>query len=191
MWLMAFYEQHKEHFILSLFTVFAIRVLLFLLEAAAIYFFARKKEIKNAWISFVPIVFPFTLGKIAESEEKKYSKSLLILSILKSVLFCITAALTVNSVKTIFDFAIECIEKNVMMTGDMFVSFIPVIIFFVITLIVAVIFTIYYFMALYKIFKDHTKRFAPLLLVGSLVSTIVKSVAIFVFALKSQKEDID
>ncbi len=184
--LLKLYENNKTAVITLLAVIIAVRIIIYLLRATALLRFSKKEGINNGYLAFVPFTFPLILGKISDS-EKKTDKLLLFLSLAKAVLLAAFSAVGFYSVKTVLDFAEQCAKTGDIMELSMFYSVIPALLIFVILAVVSVVFAVYYFISLYKIYKKADEKRAVLWLILSFVP-ILAPIILFVLSFKKYEQ---
>ena len=171
-------KQYKN--IISLLDTFSyiiavISAVSFILFGFALYFMSKKLKFKNSWISFIPFAQAFSLGRIAEKyikpngkKNSRYSMILLILSILEMALIICFFIFFFFAVYSSFNEISKAIENDIPLTIGMFSSFIPCIVIWFINITVSIIYKIYYFTALWRVYYIFNPNTADIYLVISI-----------------------
>lgn len=168
----------------------------FIFSAVGIFLVAKKKIVKNPGIAFIPFVSPFVLGKVSDKinlrngNKTKNAKTLLLLSIFKTVAFFGFLAATYFSFNAIVLNAAEAIKQDVAMTPQMFSSVIFVVAIFVVAFILSLFYAIYYYISLFKVYKSEMYLgFAIVGLIISIIAPFGKELILLIVGLIA-KEDI-
>lgn len=139
----------------------AIGLVLYLLKAFGLYKMAKTLGIKNAGLAFVPVVGDYMLGKVAEApiDGKKPMRFGLILLLLNIASFVLGSAFTFYTV--VMDIISEMESISTGMTAG--TGFAGYMVGYLATLGVSIVYAVFYYMALYRIFKvfapDYTVAF--------------------------------
>ena len=169
---------------------------LYLLESIGVYKMAKSAEIKNPWLSFVPVGRNWVFGTLAEKYKKKNgTKSArfgIILPVLEGIVLIEAIALTiftVISVKEITGYALDAVNTSAEMVPEQFMSLIPVIILYFALIAVAISYAVVFFIALWRVYSSFDKSNATLYIVLSVIFTI--SVPIILFIIRNRKPEFD
>ena len=162
-------------------------ILLYLLNSFSLYCICKKEKISNGWLAFLPISNISVLGRIADLYERKdgkapykYKKFLPILYIillfllaafLISIIFCLLSV--VSNVEL-------AIEKGKDLEPEMFVLVIPVVICYIFLLAIAIIYTVFYDIALWRVYAHYDRKNAVLFIVLSVLFSFLAPVFLFV-----------
>lgn len=169
---------------------------LYLLESIGVYKMAKSAEIKNPWLSFVPVGRNWVFGTLAEKYKKKNgTKSArfgIILPVLEGIVLIEAIALTiftVISIKEITGYALDAVNTSTEMAPEQFMSLIPVIILYFALMAVAIAYAVVFFIALWRVYSSFDKSNATLYIVLSVIFTI--SVPIILFIIRNRKPEFD
>lgn len=169
---------------------------LYLLESIGVYKMAKSAEIKNPWLSFVPVGRNWVFGTLAEKYKKKNgTKSArfgIILPVLEGIVLIEAIALTiftVISIKEITGYALDAVNTSTEMAPEQFMSLIPVIILYFALMAVAIAYAVVFFIALWRVYSSFDKSNATLYIVLSVVFTI--SVPVILFIIRNRKPEFD
>lgn len=169
---------------------------LYLLESIGVYKMAKSAEIKNPWLSFVPVGRNWVFGTLAEKYKKKNgTKSArfgIILPVLEGIVLIEAIALTiftVISIKEITGYALDAVNTSSEMAPEQFMSLISVIILYFALMAVAIAYAVVFFIALWRVYSSFDKPNATLYIVLSVVFTI--SVPIILFIIRNRKPEFD
>lgn len=169
---------------------------LYLLESIGVYKMAKSAEIKNPWLSFVPVGRNWVFGTLAEKYKKKNgTKSArfgIILPVLEGIVLIEAIALTiftVISIKEITGYALDAVNTSSEMAPEQFMSLIPVIILYFALMAVSIAYAVVFFIALWRVYSSFDKPNATLYIVLSVVFTI--SVPIILFIIRNRKPEFD
>ena len=160
---------------------------LYLLESIGVYKMAKSAEIKNPWLSFVPVGRNWVFGTLAEKYKKKNgTKSArfgIILPVLEGIVLIETIALT------IFPVISDAVNTSAEMAPEQFMSLIPVIILYFALMAVAIAYAVVFFIALWRIYASFDKANATLYIVLSVLFSI--SSPIILFIIRNRKPEFD
>ena len=160
---------------------------LYLLESIGVYKMAKSAEIKNPWLSFVPVGRNWVFGTLAKS-----ARFGIILPVLEGIVLIETIALTiftVISVKEITGYALDAVNTSAEMAPEQFMSLIPVIILYFALMAVAIAYAVVFFIALWRIYASFDKANATLYIVLSVLFSI--SSPIILFIIRNRKPEFD
>ena len=139
---------------------FFVGIILFILQGIALFQMSGRLKLKNSWISFIPLIWIFSFGRVAQNyvraDGKKSAKLgiiLIIFQIIQIVLAIAVVVATFFATAAVIDNANLAIENDVSMTLDMFSQFIFVIVLALALFAVAVTYKIIYFVSLWRIFS--------------------------------------
>jgi len=162
-------------------------VLFLILRGFGLYNMCKKQNIKNGWLSYIPITAEYIMGKISASYIKKDGRKsadltipLLILSILTAICFAVLIVVGCGMTVSIGSFALKAAQNDTQMTIDMFSSFIPFIIVYLITCAVAIAQTVIYYIALWRIFAIYDYNNATIFLILSIFFGFLAPIFIFI-----------
>ncbi len=162
-------------------------VVLYVLQGIALLSMSNKCGIKNGWLSFIPVANVFILGKIAEKYErkdgKKSSKYGILLPVLAGLKYIVVAVLTVVLIISIISIISNvelAVELESQLTLSMFSSFISVIIAYFISLAVTVVYLVFYYIALWRIYYLFNKNNSTLYTVLSVLFDFLSPIFLFV-----------
>lgn len=178
--------------ILSLLSA-VVGLVLYILNGIALFTICKNKQIEKGWLSFVPIANVYVLGKLADlyipksGQQYKYAKPLTVLYIVEIFLSAVFAILAANSVISILENILNAIEKDTALTNDMFISVIPLAVVFVFLFAVAVIYKVFYSIALWRVYALICRKNAVLFLILSVLFSFLAPV--FLFLIRNQKTD--
>ncbi len=168
----------------------AIGLILYIVQAIAIYKMAKNIGINNSWLAFIPIANIFVFGKIASKYIKRDGTSsanfgvvLLVLEILSFIAAAALVVFLVIALISVLGFAQDAITNDTTMTLEMFSSVIPVIILYVVTLLISLAYRIIYYVALWRVFSIFSSGTATLFTVLSILFNFLP--AIFLFAIRN------
>ncbi|MBE6538450.1 MAG: hypothetical protein E7671_03185 [Ruminococcaceae bacterium] len=164
------------YLIILLFSL-AIGLVFYLLEAVGLYKMGKTVGASAPWLSFIPVLNVFALGRVAETptgakKPMKYGLILLLLNIANG-LFSVTMVLNfINRLVTVinnFD-SINPLEMFGYLTGGGS---------YAISSLLSIAYTVFYYIALYKIYKAFARDNAVLYLVLSIFFGIATPIIIF------------
>ncbi len=162
-----------------------------LLGAAGICKMSKEIGYKNSWVSFILPLYPFALGRAANTYKKKnggksadFSLLLELLLIAVALLYGVLLILGVNAVNEIIQNARICIENNSAMTPAMFSSAIPVIAVYFVALAITVYYKIAYYIALWRIFACYSNKTALFTVLSVFFGFLAP---IFIFSLRKKQ----
>ena len=173
-------------------TVVAARIVFWVFGAAGVYKLSKFDNIKNPKLSFIPFLYPFALGRIAEKQNKKdnakptkYSIWLVLLSVL-GILFCIAFfVVLIISICLIAQNTMDSLgEEADIVILELIAPLKYVIAIYFVAIALCVSYLVLYFFALWKIFKRYAPQNATLFLVISVLFRFLSPTFIFMLALK-------
>lgn len=169
---------------------------LYILRALGIYNMAKNAGLSNPWVAFVPIANSYTFGKLAEKyrrkdgkQSEKFSVLLLIFDILTLIACVCLIIFSISSVLIILSNAKIAYDIGTDMTLSQFSSLIPVIVFYVVTLLCAVVYTVLHYVAYWRIVAAYDYSNATLYTVLSVFFSFLDP--IFLFILRNKQPVFD
>lgn len=169
---------------------------LYILRALGVYNMAKTAEISNPWVAFIPIANSYTFGKLAEKyrrkdgkNSEKFSVLLLIFDILTLIACVCLIVFTVIALVTILSNAKIAYDNGTDMTLSQFSSIIPVIIFYVVTMLCAVVYNVLHYVAFWRIVASFDNSNATLYTVLSVFFSFLDP--IFLFILRNKEPIFD
>lgn len=160
---------------------------LFILGGFAIYKMSQQIGLKHSWISFIPFVQCFCLGRIAEryikkdgTKSTKFSLILLIFNILQFIFAIVFFVLLIISILSIIVNIEDAVVNDIEITLSMFSSFIPVIVFYFVLIAFAIIYKVFYYIALWRVFAIFDNSNATVYLILSIFSSVLSPIFLFV-----------
>ena len=199
-----------EEGVLSMnFTTGGVAVLVYILKALALYTIAKRRNIKKPWLAWIPVVNVWILGSVSDQYQyvvkrqvKNKRKVLLGLNIamaaigsvvlIAAVWLFAVLLLTIISVPTMLD--PETLVSNLMYYAGTNVVLLNLIglagILAIPLAVVSVIQTVYFYMALYDVFRSCEPKNSTLYLVLSLVGNVVVEGAYCIFLMLCKDKDL-
>ena len=184
-------------------------VLVYILQALALYTIAKRREIKKPWLAWIPVVNVWILGSVSDQYQyvvkrqvKNKRKALLGLSIamaaigvvilVAAVWLLIALMLMAVSIPAISD--MKTLLSNLMYyagSNVVLLNLLAVAALLTIPLsVLAVIHTVYFYMALYDLFRSCEPKNSSLYLVLSLVGNVVVEGAYSIFMILCKDKDL-
>lgn len=199
-----------EEGVLSMnFTTGGVAVLVYILKALALYTIAKRRNIKKPWLAWIPVVNVWILGSVSDQYQyvvkrqvKNKRKVLLGLNIamaaigsvvlIAAVWLFAVLLLMIISVPTMSD--PETLVSNLMYYAGTNVVLLNLIglagILAIPLAVVSVIQTVFYYMALYDVFRSCEPKNSTLYLVLSLVGNVVVEGAYCIFLMLCKDKDL-
>lgn len=199
-----------EEGVLSMnFTTGGVAVLVYILKALALYTIAKRRNIKKPWLAWIPVVNVWILGSVSDQYQyvvkrqvKNKRKVLLGLNIamaaigsvvlIAAVWLFAVLLLMIISVPTMSD--PETLVSNLMYYAGTNVVLLNLIglagILAIPLAVVSVIQTVFYYMALYDVFRSCEPKNSTLYLVLSLVGNVVVDGAYCIFLMLCKDKDL-
>lgn len=176
--------------------VLVIGVALYILGAFAIFKLSKKVELKAPFISFIPFLQSFALGRIAEKYIKKdgsnsarFSILLFIFNILQTILLIIFIFSAFYSIFNVIVNIEDAIANDTKVTIDMFTSFIFVIALFFVLLVCAICYKIFFAIAIWRVFAIFDYKMAT---VYTIISVLFSTISpIFLFVIRNNTPEFD
>ena len=164
---------------------------LFILFAYSVYEISKKEGFKSPWISFIPVVSDFALGRIAEkyvAANGKRSAKMSVLLIAFKIASIIAAALfavfTVIAVIRIGGNLEEVVANDSALDTEALTSLVPVFVSYLFVLGCGITHTVLYYISLYRTYSMLERHNATLFLVLSIFFSFMS--AIFMFILRNK-----
>ena len=174
----------------SLILVFAV----FIFTAYSVFKISKNAGIKLPWLSFIPVVSDFALGRVAEGYVKKNGKPsaklgiwMLIFRIATMVFLMLLAVFAFNALIEIGGNLSEAKRTGAEFDTNLFSTLIPVFIFYMLGIASAVIREILYYISLYRTYAMLRRKYAALCLVLSILFTVAVPIVLFVLRNKPLK----
>lgn len=183
----------------SLLSVFTggLSVFLYIIQGFALLSMANKCDIKQGWLGFIPVANFYLFGKIAEQYKRednkkslKYSLLLPVFYVLQMIATVILIIVFVISVISIISVVELAIENDQSLNIQMFSSFVGVIVGYVITMAIAIIFSVFNYIAMWRIFSMFKKENAVLFLVLSIFFSFLGPIFMFIIR-NNNRSDTD
>lgn len=184
-----------KFFLIVIAIIVLARVFFWLIGAVGVCSLSKKEEIKAPKLAFIPFLYPFALGRLAEkcnqkehSKSSKYSIWLVLLSIL-GVIFCL-AFFVVLAISTVL------IAQNVMdnlgkeadiVIIELFAPMKYVIILYFIAIALCISYLVLYFVALWRIYKKYAPNKAILLTILSVIFRFLSPAFLFMISVNQTK----
>ena len=174
---------YKGYFIVILIAF----ITLYYFGAFAIYSLSKKVGISSSFISFIPFLQSFALGRLAEKYQKKNGRKseklgiiLFIFNIIQTILLVFFIFMSVYALIDVVKKVGDMISENKEVTIDAFSAFIPVIAVFFVLFVIAVCYKIFYAISLWRIFTMFDCRMANLYTFISVICTVLSPMLLFV-----------
>ncbi|MGN0494188.1 MAG: hypothetical protein ACI4F7_11115 [Acutalibacteraceae bacterium] len=175
-------------FMIGYFVVFGIIMLvMYLLEAIALFKMAKTAGFSAPWRSFIPFASTFLFGKLAEKYRRKDGKpsakfggillALEIIMLIVSIAFCVFA---IYAVLIVIQYADISVTAGTDMTLDMFSSLIPMILIYIVLIGVSIAYIVLFYVALWRIYASFDYGNATLFLVLSIFFSFLAPIFLFV-----------
>ena len=169
-------------------------VALYILGAFAIFKLSKKVELKAPFISFIPFLQSFALGRLAEkyikkdgSKSAKFSVILFIFNILQTILLIIFIFSTLYSIFNVIVNIENAIANDTKVTIDMFSSFIFVIALFFVLLVCVICYKIFFAIAIWRVYAIFDYKRA---IVYTIISVLFSSISsIFLFVIRNNNPE--
>ena len=184
-----------KFFLIVIAIIVVARIVFWLIGAAGVCKLSKIEEIKAPKLAFIPFLYPFALGRLAEkcnqkedAKSSKYSIWLVLLSVL-GVIFCV-AFFVVLAISTVL------IAQNVMdslgkeadiVIIELFAPMKYVIILYFIAIALCVSYLVLYFVALWRIYKKYAPNKAILLTILSVIFRFLSPAFLFMISVNQNK----
>lgn len=159
---------------------FAIALALYLLKAFGLYRMAKNLGVKNAGLAFVPLVGDYILGKVAETpfDGKKPMRFGMILLLLNIASFVLGGAFGFYSV--VMDIVDEVVAIDATRDGMTGAGIAGYMVGYLATMAISIVFAVFYYIALYRIFKMFASDNTVLFLILSIFINGAVNVLLFI-----------
>jgi len=183
--ILSFILNNTNAFFAIFVAIVLVKLAFFILKGVSLFKMNKDLNFKKPFLAFIPIISPFSLGRLsdafdrANNKKSRNSSKLLTLSILKVTLLVFFVFMVLISFSTILTYAKKAAEGGTAMEPSMFYSLIPMFVLYVASLALAVIYAVYFYISLYKVYK----LYIPSLSVAATVISIIISPATSIFLL--------
>ena len=171
-----------------------VNIVLFVLKGIGLYEMSVKMGLKNPWLSFIPVVSCFSLGRIAQRYVKrdgtasaKFGVFLIVLNVLMYILAIVFSVITVIAFGKIILSASNAATADIAMTLEMFYPLIPVIVLYFGMLACAIAFNIIWYVAFWRVCAIFENTNATLFTVLSIFFTFLAPIFLFIIRNKEPK----
>ncbi|MEA5002666.1 MAG: hypothetical protein VB081_04125 [Christensenella sp.] len=146
----------------------------YVFSALGLYTMAKRRGLENPWLAWIPIVYIYVIGKLADTYAAKHMNKKTNYAVLLLGLIVGVVVLVVVMLCTAF-------------MGGFYMSYMstiwPVfIILYVLVIAAAIVYAVFYYISLYRIYNWHSESATVLLILSILFSVIVPFV---LFALRN------
>ena len=163
----------------------ALSTVAYVLTAYSFYKMAKACNLKHPWMSFIPVTSNYLTGQIAdvhcsrnEGKKTSYGKILLWLGIaLGALCVLLCAAVIVIAI-------VAALNPNASAVAPVMIGVIALIVAYVAMMALSVVLTIFYYIALYKVFKLYDPSNAALFLVLCIFVSIAMTIILILLARK-------
>lgn len=150
----------------------ALAVLFYVFFALGLYTMAKRRGLENPWLAWIPVAYLYTLGKLADTYAAQYMN--------KKTNYALLLLLLVAAVVVLVIVMLSTLAFGMMASSGAFM--IPYIICVVLLVAVSIVYAVFYYIALYRIYNWHTESSVVLLVLSILFNVIVPFV---LFALRN------
>ncbi len=179
-------------YIVYLLLVLGVSIAMYLLQAFGIYTMGKNMGFKHPWLSFIPYANVYAFGKVAETYVKpdgrpsaKFSKILLTLEIVLAaiavLMFVVLVVVLVANAASLDEPTTEAVLSIV----------IPILLFYLAIIGVAIAYSIVFYIALWRIFALYDFKNATLYLVLSIFISFLSPIFLFILRKKIPKFTLD
>lgn len=162
-------------------------LILYILRAFGIYEMSKSLGVKGSVLAFIPVLNVLTFGNTAEkyikkngTKSAKFGVWLLILYILVRILLTVFIVLSVFAVSQIIMNVENAVSADSAITFEMFSSLIPAIAVYFVTLALAIVYEVVYYVALWRIFAIFSKDNATTFTVLSVLFGFLAPIFLFI-----------
>jgi len=186
------------------FTADGLGVLVYVLQALALYTIAQRRGIKKPWLAWIPVVNVWILGSVSDQYQyvvkrqvKNKRKVLLWLNVAMSVLAAVVLIATVWVLMNVLMLSFGGLA-NVELTDTMIHTLVEghlgtILLICLLALplaVLSIVHTIFFYMAVYDVFRSCEPKNSTLYLVLSLVGNVVISGAVCIFLILCKDKDL-
>lgn len=191
------------------FTSGGLGLLVYILEAWALYTIAQRRCIKKPWLAWIPLVNVWILGSVSDQyryvvkkEVKNKRKALLGLNIALAALLAVMVIAIIWLIGSLLmmGFSMDRISGDILASGDhevvmnlladKLVALALLCVFSLAFLVLVIVHTVYYYMALYDVFCSCEPKNSTMYLVLSLVGNVVVEGAYCIFLILCKDKDL-
>lgn len=169
-------------------------IVLFVLKGIGLYEMSVKMGLKNPWLSFIPVVSNFSLGRIAQryvkkdgSASAKFGVILIVLNAVMYILAAIFSIITIIALGKIILSASNAATEDIAMTLEMFYPLIPVIVLYFVLFACAIALNIIWYVAFWRVCAIYENTNATLFTVLSIFFNFLGSIFLFIIRNKEPK----
>lgn len=167
-------------------------LILFILKAFALFKMSKTMNLKNAWLSFVPILSVIEFGRVSQKYVKKDGSNSAKFAVALPILYLLQTAFLVgfvytfgNSIYEIVNSVAQVMVEESTLTKGIFSSLIYVLILFLVLFGIAFAYQITYYVALWRIYAIFNERNAALFTIFSIFFSFL--IPVFLFVIKNKK----
>lgn len=200
-------EAAEEGFLSLNFATSGLGVLVYVLQALALYAIAERREIKKPWLAWIPVVNVWILGSVSDQYQyvvkgqvKNKRKVLLGLNIaiavIVSVILSVAIWLVVDLVRIAFDMPTYADVKEMLVSNLMYYFGSNIVLLALLSIlaisltVLAVMQTVYFYMALYDVFRSCDPKNSTLYIVLSLVGNFMVEGVYCIFLMLCKDKDL-
>lgn len=160
-------------------------VALYFLKAIGIYYMSKNTEQVYCWYSFVPFFKEIAIGKLATVNKKtdKFASVMLITKIIAFAFALVSFLLFVSSAVEIVFRADEAMVKGSTLTKEALTSLVAPFVTAAISVLATVVYKVFYYISLFRIYKYFARKTLVLYFIFSLVFPVL--VPIFLFVIRN------
>ncbi|WP_066644380.1 hypothetical protein [Christensenella timonensis] len=149
----------------------------YVFSALGLYTMAKRRGLNNPWLAWIPVVYIYVIGKLADTYAAKHLNKRTNYAVLLLGLIVGVVVLAIIMMATLFAGMLHSYSSSHIY------AFLPAYIIFVVLLIaIAIVYAVFYYISLYRIYNWHSESATVLLVLSILFSVIVPFV---LFALRN------
>ncbi|MBE6958099.1 MAG: hypothetical protein E7447_02970 [Ruminococcaceae bacterium] len=179
-------------------------VLVYILNAWALYTIAKRREIKKPWLAWIPVVNVWILGSVSDQYQyvvnRKVKNKRKVLLGLNIAQIALCAILLIWAIWVLIDVLMLSFGalSNFQLTDAMIYTLLQEHLMTILMLallsipaaVLAVVYTVYFYMALYDVFRSSDPGNSTMYLVLSLVGNVVVEGAYCIFTMLCKEKDL-
>lgn len=170
-------------FLLVIMLAFIVSVVCYVLMSMGLYKIAKRRNINNAFLAFIPIANSYLLGSVSDDINRTMNKTTK--NATKLIIFNIAATI-ISIIFTPFASLSSLISS---MTGFAMVFSVITSLIGAVSFVVSVIYSVFYYISLYSIFKEYAHDKAVLYLVLSII--FYPFASLFMFLIRNKTSGFD
>lgn len=175
--------------------IFGMALVLYLLKAFAVYEMSKSAQLSRPWLAFIPIVNEYAFGRLAERYQKRDGTRSMRFGIVLPVLGVLTQVMAYTAIAMLIVVCFKTILSNIIideqLTEEMLLTLIsdilPAIGILILAGIIATVYTVFYFIAYWRVTSIYDFANATLYTVLSIFFSFLMPIFLFIIRKREPK----